>query len=64
MQDEFLTAEEVAERLKMHPRTVRRMLARGDIPGRRLGKGWRVSATELQKFIAGGQPEKTDRKDV
>ncbi len=53
MEDEFLTSEEVAQKLKLHPGTVRRMLARGEIPGRRLGKEWRVSAIELQKFIAG-----------
>lgn len=51
--DEYLTVEEVAQKLKMHPGTIRRMLSKGELPGKRLGKEWRISAAELQKFMVG-----------
>jgi excisionase family DNA binding protein len=54
MEKAFLTAEQVAEQLQMHPRTVRRMLADGRLPGTKIGtKEWRVSAQSLREFIEG-----------
>jgi len=50
---EYLTPEQVAEKLQMNPRVVRRMLADGKIPGRRVGRIWRVSAQALRDFIEG-----------
>jgi excisionase family DNA binding protein len=50
----FLTAEQAAEQLQMHPRTVRKMLAEGKIPGMKVGgKEWRISAQILRDFIEG-----------
>jgi excisionase family DNA binding protein len=58
MEPEYLTAEQVAEKLQMHPTIIRRMLARGILPGRKLGgKEWRVVASELREFMA--QPAAT-----
>lgn len=55
MEDELLTVEEAAARLKMHPVTVRRMLREGLIPGRKVGvRQWRVSAAALKAYIEGG----------
>jgi len=55
MEDELLTVEEVAGRLKISGATVRRLLARGDIPARKVGlRQWRVSATALKTYIQGG----------
>jgi excisionase family DNA binding protein len=49
---EFLTAEQVAEKLQLHPRTVRRLLVSGELPGKRIGgREWRVSATALRAFM-------------
>jgi len=54
-EDEYLTADEVAEKLKMHIRTVRRLLATGVLPGKKIGgKEWRVSAASLRAYIEGG----------
>lgn len=62
MSDEFLTAEQAAERLQMHPRTVKRLLANGELPGRKIGGQWRISAASLREFIErGGKP--TDRAE-
>ena len=53
-EQEYLTAEQVAEKLQMHPRTVRRLLASGEISGAKIGaREWRVSAVVLREFIEG-----------
>jgi excisionase family DNA binding protein len=53
----LLTVEQVAERLQVHPETVRRWLRGGRLRGVRLGGsklGYRISEDELERFIAGG----------
>jgi len=56
----YLTAEQAAEQLQMHPRTIRRMLADGRLPGTKIGtKEWRVSAAALQAFIERGMTRET-----
>lgn len=54
---EYLTPEEVAGKLRIHERTVRRLLADGKLPGQRIGaKKWRISADGLKAYMEGGQP--------
>jgi excisionase family DNA binding protein len=50
---EYLTPAQVAEKLQMNARVVRRMLAEGKLPGKRVGRIWRVSAHALRDFIEG-----------
>jgi len=62
MADELLTVEQAAERLQMHPDTVRRLLRDGQLPGRKIGaRQWRISADALKSYIEGGSqgPAKT-----
>ena len=52
MSDEYLSVDEVALKLKLHPRTIRRLLADGRLPGVRFGgKQWRVPADSLRSYI-------------
>ncbi len=61
MEDELLTVEEAAARLKMHPDTIRRLLREGSMPGVKLGKRqWRISAAALARFIEGDQKPKPE----
>ena len=54
MDDELLTVEEAATRIKMHPDTIRRLLREGEIPGVKFGKRqWRISAATLRAFSEG-----------
>jgi len=56
MDEELLTVEEAATRLKMHVGTVRRLLREGSLPGVKLGKRqWRISAAALRKHMEGGK---------
>ena len=51
---ELLTVQQVAERLKMNPETVRRWLRQGKLRGYLLGgdrSGYRVAADDLDAFI-------------
>jgi excisionase family DNA binding protein len=51
----FLTAEQVAERLSLHPKTVRRFIREGRIKATRIGKAYRILDSDLAEF-AGGPP--------
>jgi len=53
--DELLTVEEIAERVKVTPETVRRWLRGRRLAGIRLSDkaGWRVKVSELERFLAG-----------
>ena len=43
----FLTVNEAAEILRIHPKTVQRYLRLGKLPGVKLGKAWRVPKSAL-----------------
>jgi excisionase family DNA binding protein len=48
-----LTLEEVAEKLRVHPKTVRLMALRGEIPAFQVGRLWRFSAAKIENWIHG-----------
>lgn len=48
---EVLTPEEVAEILKVTPATVRKLLRDGELPGRKIGKSWRVTRQALEAYL-------------
>lgn len=52
-QIEVLTAEETAEILKVNIDTVRRLLRRGDLPGVKVGRHWRVEREVLRQYLRG-----------
>ncbi len=58
-EERWLTVAEIADRLKVHPQTVRRWLRAKQLPGRALGRkaGWRVRERDLETFMRGEQPE-------
>lgn len=48
--DEFLTVSEVAERLKLHPNSVRTMIQDGRLPAIRIKRQYRVLPSALDAF--------------
>lgn len=48
----FYTIDEVALLLKFHPNTVRTMIKRGELEGKKIGRQWRIKSEELRKFIS------------
>jgi len=55
---QWLTVNQIAERLQVHPETVRRWLREGRLVGRNFGgkSGYRVSEANLDAFMSGEDP--------
>ena len=49
----FYTVEEVSEITRFSQYYVRKLLRENKIIGNKLGKSWRVSEEELQKYLKG-----------
>jgi excisionase family DNA binding protein len=66
MTTNFLTLEEFAERLKMHPGTIRRAIREGRIFATRPSMGkrapYRIPETELERLALQGMCEKKKEK--
>ena len=49
---DLLTVEEVAQRLKLNPSTIRRLLREGVLRGSKVGKRqWRVQSRDLEAYL-------------
>jgi excisionase family DNA binding protein len=51
MTDEILTIREIAEYLKIKEKTIYALVARGGIPGFKVGGSWRFRSSEIEKWI-------------
>ena len=49
--DRYQSVLEVAERLKVHEATVRRWIKDGELRAIDIGKGWRISDSDLALFL-------------
>jgi excisionase family DNA binding protein len=49
----ILTVEQAAEKLQLTPKTTRKLLKEGKMPGRKVGRAWRVLETDLEWWIGG-----------
>lgn len=49
----FYTIEEVAEKLRMHPESVRRLIRQGKIKASKGGNKWLISPNDLEKYLRG-----------
>lgn len=54
---EGMTPAEVATALKVHPRTVRKWIEGGKLRGFRVGSRFRVTHSEVERFVAAGMPD-------
>lgn len=61
-EDEVLTTEEVAQYLKLKEQTVRDLLRLKKLPGRKVGKSWRVLRSELDAWLRESEPAGEDEK--
>jgi len=51
MDEEILTIREVADLLKLHPKTVNKLANSGKLPGYRIGRQWRFRKSELLRVL-------------
>jgi excisionase family DNA binding protein len=55
MGEEILTVREVADLLKLHPKTVNKFAISGRLPGSRIGRQWRFRKSEVLKLLEKGE---------
>jgi excisionase family DNA binding protein len=53
---DIYTVEEIAEKLRVSPRTVYRMVQRGEIRGLRVGDLYRIPRESFEAFMRGEKP--------
>jgi excisionase family DNA binding protein len=51
MGEEILTNQEVADLLKLHPKTVNKLAIAGKLPAYRIGRQWRFRKSEVLKLL-------------
>src|SRR5262245_50994734 len=54
---QLYTVDEVAERLNLHVKTVRRYIQQGKLPAKRIGKEYRITRSALDEFAGATPPE-------
>lgn len=61
---EYLTVDEVAAKLRVTPKTVRRWCAAGQLKALRAGRPWRITPADLDAFMQAqqGEPQKQSPK--
>jgi len=58
---QILTVEQAAAKLQMSPKIVREYLRLGKMPGRKIGRAWRVVETDLERWVSTGQSKPQPR---
>ncbi len=49
--DRLLTIKEVAEYLRLDPKTVRRRIKDGELAAHKVGRQWRIAESDLKKYL-------------
>ncbi|MEX0868661.1 MAG: helix-turn-helix domain-containing protein [Nitriliruptoraceae bacterium] len=52
MSTQLLTADEVADQLRVSTMTIYRLIRRGELPAVRVGRNYRVRASDLDTYLA------------
>ena len=61
-QPEIMTMQQAAEFLQVSVRTLQRMVAADEVPGRRIGRQWRFERSQLRDWVRGeGAATATER---
>ena len=51
--EDYVTVPDAAERLQIHPESVRRLIRKGQLPAKKFGNSWLVERDVLEQFAAG-----------
>jgi len=52
----FLTPQEVSDILRVSVYTVRRWIKEGELPAYKVGRGWRISESDLNRWLFQQRP--------
>lgn len=59
MLNKFYSVDEIAELIKIHPKTVQRYIREGKLKASKVGKSWRVTGHDLSTFTEGSSDNLT-----
>jgi excisionase family DNA binding protein len=59
---DILDVDEVADMLRVHPRTIMRLAQQGHIPGFKVGGQWRFRREAIEAYIREQEQRYTDQK--
>ena len=51
--EDYVTVPDAAERLQIHPESVRRLIRKGQLPAKKFGNSWLVERDVLEQFATG-----------
>ena len=51
MSQQFYTIEEIAKMLRVSEATVRNLISSGELPAAQVGRQWRISQADLDKYL-------------
>jgi excisionase family DNA binding protein len=51
MADEIMTVKQLAEYLKLNYQTVYKKIQKGEIPGSKIGRGWRFQKVVIDRWL-------------
>lgn len=54
--DDYLTVRDAAERLHIHPESVRRLIRQGKLPARKFANTWLIERAVLEQFAGHYDP--------
>lgn len=58
-----LTVDDVAAELQVNRQTIARWLRQGKLPGRKVGREWRVSRKALERYLEGQDWEAQEKQE-
>lgn len=54
--EDYLTVHDAAERLNIHPESVRRLIRQGKLPARKFANTWLIESAVLEQFAGHYDP--------
>ncbi|MCG2741650.1 MAG: helix-turn-helix domain-containing protein [Syntrophaceae bacterium] len=51
MADEIMTVKQLAEYLKLNYQTIYKKIQKGEIPGSKIGRGWRFQKVVIDRWL-------------
>ncbi len=51
MADEIMTVKQLAEYLKLNYQTIYKKIQKGEIPGSKIGRGWRFQKSVIDRWL-------------
>ncbi|RII34839.1 DNA-binding protein [Clostridium chromiireducens] len=64
MEEKFYTIDQIAEKLGMHHKTIRKFITEGKLRANKVGKQWRISGHDLSLFMENNNVNVSNKNEV